>query len=162
MLLTWELADRVRVVTKFKLKNILVVYRIEREVHQWFAQSYYHISFFVKFLNNYYFNKDSIREPHIFKDIEWGKRKVGTSGYNDRKGVRYSLRGRDSGNVFYKTERNSDGKILRIYEYSIDELYEKIVKVSTKKHSVIISNIPDPDFSNVIGKLERKLVQVGV
>lgn len=160
--LTWELTDRINALTKFKLKNILVVHHEERNAHQLFANSYYNISFFVKSLNDYYFDKDTIREPHIFKDIEWGKRKVGKSGYNDREGVRYSPRGRDSGNVFYKTERDSDGKILRIYEYSIDELYEKIVKVSTKKHSVIISNISDPNFSGVIGRLERKLVQVGV
>jgi hypothetical protein len=160
--LTWELTDKIKTVTKFKLKNILVVYHEERNAHHLFANSYYNISFFVKSLNSYYFDKDAIREPHIFKDIEWGKRKVGKSGYNEREGIRYSPRGRDSGNVFYKTERNSEGKILRVYECSIDEMYEKIVKVSTKKDSVVMSNITDPDFSGVIGRLERKLVQVGV
>lgn len=160
--LTWELTDRVRAVTKFKLRNIFVVYHEGRDVHQLFVDNYYHISFLVKSLNDYYFDKDAIREPHIFENIEWGRRKVGTSGYNKREGIRYSPKGRDSGNVFYKTERNPEGKILRIFECSIDEIYEKLVKVSTKKDSVVVSNVSDQELPIVVERLGRKLVRIEV
>lgn len=160
--LAWELIDRIRASTKFRLKNILVVYREKPYAQTPLAQSYFNIAFFVKSLNQYYFDKDAIREPHVFKDIEWGKRLVGTSGYSERKRNRYSSKGRDSGNVFYKVERNSEGKILKIYEYSDEELYEKIVKVSTKRGSIILSNVTNLALSKIVKDLGRELKSVGV
>jgi len=160
--LTWELTDRIRTTTKFRLKNILVVYRDKPYAQTPLAQGYFNVVFFVKSLDQYYFDKDAIREPHVFKDIEWGKRLVGTSGYGERKRNRYSSKGRDPGNVFYKVERDSEGKILKIYEYSDEELYEKIVKVSTKKGSIIVSNVTNLALSKSVEDLGRELRLVGV
>lgn len=46
---------------------------------------------------NYYFNKDTIREKSIWKDVEWGKREKN-----------YNSKGKDPGNVWIPTE--DDGK----------------------------------------------------
>lgn len=46
------------------------------------------------------FNKDAIREKHIWKDVEWGKR---SKNYNPK--------GKDPGNVWIPTEDDGNGKI---------------------------------------------------
>lgn len=46
------------------------------------------------------FNKDAIRESHIWKDVEWGKR---TKNYNPK--------GKDPGNVWIPTEDDGNAKI---------------------------------------------------
>src|SRR5437867_7714671 len=104
-----DITHRIESITDFKLRNVLVVYREEPYPSSKFlAGTHFLIPFLVKAPTDYYFDKDSIREPHIFKDIEWGKRTVGKSGYSDEEKPRYSAKGRDPGNVFYRTLRNGE------------------------------------------------------
>jgi hypothetical protein len=114
----------------------------------------------VKSLTKYYFNKDAVREPHIFKDIEWGKRKVGSSGYSDRISIRYSEKGRDPGNVWYKADRTSEGNIVKIYGYHDAELYPKIIELSTGKNWTLTTNISDNSFLRMVNRLGRKVKTV--
>lgn len=163
-----DLISRIRTLSTFKLKNILVVYREMAPQNDGKPLAYGHflIPFFVKSTRNYYFDKDSIREPHIFKNIEWGRRKRGKSGYNsnekgeERLKWRYSRKGKDPGNVFYKTLRNSEGYILAVNETTDDEIFEKLVKVSSEKGGVIGSNISSRSFQSIVEGLGRKLVGV--
>lgn len=158
-----EIANRISSVTRFKLKNIFIIYRQEEGgKKKIFVPAYFNLLFFVKSLSNYYFDKDSVRERHIFKDIEWGRRQLGYSGYNKRISVRYSDKGRDPGNVFYKTERNPQGQILNIYGYADKEIYEKILLMSTKEDNKIMSNINDSIFSDIVENTGRKLIMVEI
>jgi len=47
-----------------------------------------------------FFNKDSMRESHIWKDVEWGKREKN-----------YNPKGKDPGNVWIPTKDDGKGKI---------------------------------------------------
>ena len=55
----------------------------------------------VKNTEENYFDKDKIREKHIWKDVEWGKR---SQNYNPL--------GKDPGNVWLPTEDDGKGKII--------------------------------------------------
>lgn len=162
-----DLISRIRTVSSFKLRNVLVVYS-EAGVgsdQKPLACAHFMIPFFVKSLNDYFFDKDAIREPHIFKDIEWGRRKVGKSGYSSKNGeirtkTRYSPKGRDPGNVFYKTTRNADGYVLAVTETSDEEILEKLVKVSVPPKGMIGSNIHTGNFHSIVEGLGRTLVKL--
>jgi hypothetical protein len=163
-----DIIGRIRALSSFKFKNMLVVYREMTPLDDGkpFAYGHFLIPFFVKSLRGYYFDKDSIREPHIFKGIEWGKRKRGKSGYTNEKNgeerekLRYSPKGRDPGNVFYKTQRNAEGYILAVNETSDTEILEKLIKVSSRKGEMIGSNVTDTSFQNIVEGLGRKLTRV--
>jgi len=158
-----DLIARVRACSDLRLRNVLVVYRemSPKDDGKPLAYGHFLIPFFVKSLGNYYFDKDSIREPHIFKDIEWGKRKRGKSGYSKNgERWRYSPKGRDPGNVFYKTSRDAKGYILAVNETTDAEIYQKLARASTKKGGTIASNIQDSIFQSIIAECGRKLIRV--
>lgn len=66
---------------------------------------------------NHFFNKDKIRETHIWKDVEWGKR---TKNYNPK--------GKDPGNVWIPTK--DDGKA-----HITDHVLLKVSDVINRIHS---------------------------
>ncbi len=153
-----DLVHRIELRTDFKLRNVLVVYQEQSAFSsKHSAAAHYLIPFLVKTADDYYFDKDSIREPHVFKDIEWGKRIVGKSGYSEEEKPRYSPKGRDPGNVFYRTLRNGEGHVMAINGYADEEIYEKLVKTSTKKDWLVASNITSLGFKRVVEGLGRRL-----
>jgi len=64
------------------------------------------------------FNKDAIREKHIWKDVEWGKR---TKNYNPK--------GKDPGNVWIPTEDDGNAHITKHKLLSDNDVIEKIIKM---------------------------------
>jgi len=152
-----DLAHRVESLTDFKMKNVLAVFRESIDSSKLLASAYYLIPFLVKAEEGYYFDKDSVREPHVFKDIEWGKRIVGKSGYSDEEKPRYSPKGRDPGNVFYRTLRNGEGYVIAVNAYADEEIYDKLVKSSTRKNGLVATNIADRSFRRLVEGLGRKL-----
>ena len=157
----FDLAHRIRSLTRFRLRDIWTVYReLPSPDSKFLAPAHFLVLFMVKRTNTYYFDKDSIREPHVFKDLEWGKRKVGKSGYSNKMKKRYSSKGRDPGNVFYKTSRNSEGYVIAVNGYTDNEVYEKLLRVSTRKGWVVASNVSDPSFKNLVERLGRRLVHL--
>lgn len=63
------------------------------------------VQYIVWFANDYksmYFLKDAIREPHIWKDVEWGHR-----------AKNYNPNGKDPGNVWIPTEDDGKGNITK-------------------------------------------------
>jgi hypothetical protein len=81
---------------------------------------------------NYFFNKDPIREKHIWKDVEWGKR-----------AKNYNILGKDPGTVWIKII--DDGKANTIgHEILTPEELLKRIKLSSiknKKYTLLcISN----------------------
>jgi len=59
-----------------------------------------YIVWFAKDKQKQFFNKDSMRESHIWKDVEWGKREKN-----------YNPKGKDPGNVWIPTKDDGKGKI---------------------------------------------------
>lgn len=115
---------------KLKLKNIIIWPNFQKsQKSNIFIDITYYILFFVK-NNNYYFDIDPVREKHIWKDVEWGKRK---KNYNEK--------GKNPGNFWFKTEDDGQGKITRHLPLSYRKMLERIIKCSSKQYySVLLKN----------------------
>ena len=98
--------------------------------------------FFTKEAKNYNFNKDSIREKPIWKDIEWGKRSH-----------RYNEKGKDPGNVWMPTEDDGKGKITKHLILTKNEVYERIMSTSENNSRVLF--ISDNKFESKIIRLNK-------
>jgi len=89
-----------------------------------------YILFFTK-SDNYHFNIDPIRESHIWKDVEWGKRNKN-----------YHEKGKNPGNVWIKTKDDGKGNITEHIPLSYIDMIERILKCSSRKYySVLLKNI---------------------
>ncbi|WP_037341687.1 DNA-methyltransferase [Salinicoccus luteus] len=64
---------------------------------------------------NSYFNKDEIREPHIWKDVEWGKRSKN-----------YSQKGKDPSNIWIPTLDDGKGKITHHIKLDIKQILGRV------------------------------------
>ena len=111
--------------------------------------------------NNHFFNKDMIRESHIWKNVEWGKR---SKNYNPK--------GKDPGNVWIPTK--DDGKanitehillslsdiINRIYSCSAQNGFENIYITSKSINNLTISPniiVKQTNYSNTKKYSKRKI-----
>ncbi|MDE5715580.1 MAG: site-specific DNA-methyltransferase [Anaeroplasmataceae bacterium] len=65
------------------------------------------------------FNKDSIREKHIWKDVEWGKRQKN-----------YNSKGKDPGNVWIPTVDDGKAHITGHILLSDDEIIKKLLSMT--------------------------------
>ena len=99
-----------------------------------FCNIYSNIQMFAKDMS-YYFNKDPIREEHIWKDIEWGKRKF-----------RYNKKGKDPGNVWIKSFHYGKGKIVKQEYYKKEEILERLFSITSNKDSKRLLITPDPNL----------------
>lgn len=160
-LVPWPLivAEDITEKTSFAIKNIFIWYKETNDLKEKdFALKHVYIIFLVHSLAKYYFNKDSIREPHIFRDIEWGGNRLKCkTSYHENEVTRYSSKGRDPGNVFYRTSRDDKGYITDFHEYSSRDMYEKIISLFTKENSQIITNIKDNNFLKLVNTLDRNV-----
>ena len=87
---------------------------------------------FVKNKEKYYFNKDTIREKSIWKDVEWGKRKKN-----------YNPKGKDPGNVWIPTNDDGKANITKHILLSIEEIFNKIFDatlIENDKYLLILDN----------------------
>jgi len=65
------------------------------------------------------FDKDAIREKHIWKDVEWGKR-----------AKNYNPKGKDPGNVWIPTEDDGKANITAHILLSDSDVIEKLIKMT--------------------------------
>ncbi|MDR2027294.1 MAG: site-specific DNA-methyltransferase [Prevotellaceae bacterium] len=79
-----------------------------------------YIVWFVKDRKRQFFNKDAIRESHIWKDVEWGKREKN-----------YNPKGKDPGNVWIPTKDDGKGKIT---EHILMELPDIVQRLFVATH----------------------------
>lgn len=87
-----------------------------------------YLLWFTKGRDQIFFLKDEIREKHIWKDVEWGKRKKN-----------YNPKGKDPGNVWLPTEDDGKGKIINHIILNDLEIIERcVVSTSKKNDSVFI------------------------
>lgn len=78
---------------------------------------------FTKDKKNYYFNKDSIREKSIWKNVEWGKRE---KNYNEK--------GKDPGNVWIPTEDDGKAHITNHILLSKSQIFDKLLSTTLLKN----------------------------
>ena len=99
-----------------------------------------YLLWFVKSHEKMLFIKDNIREKHIWKDVEWGKRKKN-----------YNPKGKDPGNVWLPTEDNGKGKITKHIILKNIEIIERCV-ISTSKlgDSILICSSSPPQKSKIL------------
>lgn len=99
------------------------------------------IRYIIWFTNNVdtmYFNKDKIREKHIWKDVEWGKRKKN-----------YNPKGKDPGNVWIPTKDNGKGVIVDHIILSTEEIINRCIDATTTEDSNVLIKIPDIDKTKI-------------
>lgn len=90
---------------------------------------------------SYYFNKDAIREKHIWKDVEWGKR-----------AKNYNPKGKDPGNVWIPTDDDGFGNITRHKMLSLQQVIDRCLAATTKSGDKILIDIrvgfPEKESTN--------------
>ena len=111
----------------FFLKNIIVVPNFQEHIDGNIFNNYITNILFLTKSNDFYFNKDPIREKHIWKNVEWGKRKKN-----------YHPKGKDPGNVWLKTDDDGKANITNHRQLNYAEIIERCIKCSIKKESSIL------------------------
>ena len=85
-----------------------------------------YIIWFVKNKEKMFFNKDAIREKHIWKDVEWGKREKN-----------YNPKGKDPGNVWIPTLDDGKGKITEHILLHRNKVYDRILDATIQENDNI-------------------------
>jgi site-specific DNA-methyltransferase (adenine-specific) len=125
--------------SNFLIRNMIIWYNENKEkLPQDLVSSYSTIIFSTK-NKNYDFDLDSAREPHIWKDFEWG------GGRRSR----YNPKGKNPSNLWLKT-RSEKGKTLQHIPLTTEKMIERCLLLSNlkNKNALIFS---DEKFS----KLEK-------
>lgn len=113
----------------FFLKNLIVYYNLDYKNNSInFENRYSHILFLTKKKDDYKFNKDPIREKHIWKNVEWaGGRKS-----------RYHEKGKDPSNFWLKTKDDGKGKTIENLILKKSETLKRIIEASTDTDDKIL------------------------
>lgn len=132
----------------FIFRNIIVWYNTFSEhLSRDLTNRYSCILFFAKD-KKYKFDLDPIREPHIWKDVEWG---------GGRKS-RYNPKGKDPSNFWLKAE-SKKGKITRYLILNPEEVISRCILASTDKKDRVLDFFAE-NFPTV--KVAKKLNRVPV
>jgi hypothetical protein len=122
------IADKLR---NLYLKNIIIIPNFEKNHAKSIFNNYINNILFLTKEEKYYFNKDPIREKHIWKNVEWGKREKN-----------YNPKGKDPGNVWLKTKDDGKANILEHCPLSFQEAIERCYLVASKpKDSILFVNL---------------------
>lgn len=125
-IVTLKLFDICNEIHGLLLKNIILTYNHQKKnKYYFFNDNVEHILFFSK-SKKYFLDKDPIREKHIWKDVEWGKRKKN-----------YNPKGKDPGNVWIKTNDDGKGSITQHLPVTDSEAIERIIKCSSKEKDTV-------------------------
>ena len=106
-----------------------------------------YIIWLVKNKQKMYFNKDAIREKHIWKDVEWGKREKN-----------YNPKGKDPGNVWIPTIDDGKGKITDHILLNTNQIYNRILSAIIEKESENIFLLSD-DKNDVKYKYNNNYIE---
>lgn len=103
---------------------------------------------FCKNRNELYFDKDKIREKHIWKDVEWGRR-----------AKNYNSKGKDPGNVWIPTTDDGKAHITSHILLNSYDIYDRLL-LTTMHNSdkyIILSNI-ESDKKYHFNKFDGKVL----
>jgi len=113
-----------------KYVNIIICPSKERRINNLLKTKYFSIIWLAKNYSKMYFNKDAIREKHIWKDVEWGGREKN-----------YNKNGKDPGNVWLQTEDNGKGKITKHIVLDLKRIIDRIILSTTKPNEEVLIDI---------------------
>jgi hypothetical protein len=107
------------------------------------------------------FDKGPFREPYVYKDLEWGRRVRGPSGYHPATpSVRYPSEGRDPGNVLYRDLRGPAAELLDTRPVPDAELLPKLVRATSAPGWTVLTNLHDPAFARAVRAERRSLARL--
>ncbi len=134
---------------KFFLRNSIVWFLPEDKFSQndLFVNRYKMIFHFTKNISSYFFNKDPIREKHIWEKVEWGQRKKN-----------YNPRGKDPGDVWLMTEDDGNAKITKHIPLSKEDVILRFILLTTQKQDRIILLLNDKKCEGICEKNARTVV----
>ena len=113
------------------LKNIIIVPSFIKNDGEEIFKNYIDNVLFLTKSEKYYFNKDPIREKHIWKNVEWGKR-----------AKNYNPKGKDPGNVWLKTKDDGKANIIEHCPLPFEEVIERCYLISSKpRDDVLLINL---------------------
>ena len=111
----------------FLIKNIIVCPNFDEKKESIIFNDVITYAIMLSKINDFYLNIDAVREKHIWKDVEWGKRKEN-----------YHKLGKNPGNVWIKTQDDGHGKITKHIPLSDYDVFERIVLSSSEKNDNIL------------------------
>jgi DNA modification methylase len=107
-----------------------------------------HLIWMVKNLDKMKFNKDNIREKHIWKDVEWGKREKN-----------YNPKGKDPGNFWLPTVDDGKGKITGHILLTFEDIIDRVVKSTTESGDIVyIQSSKQINFKQLESELKIKII----
>lgn len=139
---TFELIDELTD-KELRLKNIILWINRFEDINSSIINIYKSILFFVK-SEDYYFDKNYIREKHIWKNVEWGKR-----------AKNYNPKGKDPGNLWILTKDDGKGRIIGFEPLNLSDVIERCILCSTKEGENVLLKIKA--FQNNLDYLKRKI-----
>jgi len=124
----------------FHTQNIILWYNDEYPIcSNWFFNRYSQILFLTKSENGYNLDIDTVREPHIWRDYEWG---------GGRKN-RYHPLGKNPSNFWLKTISRR-GKTINHVPLTWEEMVNRCLQSSTEFDNVVLGVVPkNRDFEKV-------------
>jgi len=146
--LTLEIADIVKS-RNFFLRNSIVWFLPENKPspNTLFVNRYKMIFHFTKNDDSYFFNKDPIRERHIWEKVEWGKRKKN-----------YNPRGKDPGDVWLITEDDGKANITKHLPLSKEDVILRFVLLTTQKKDNVIMLLDNKNSKKICEENERRII----
>ena len=146
--LTLEIADIVKS-RNFFLRNSIVWFLPENKPspNTLFVNRYKMIFHFTKNDDNYFFNKDPIREKHIWEKVEWGQRKKN-----------YNPRGKDPGDVWLMTEDDGNANITKHLPLSKEDVILRFILLTTKKKDNVIMLLDDKNCKKICEENARTVI----
>ncbi|MHA2495538.1 MAG: DNA methyltransferase [Candidatus Hodarchaeales archaeon] len=127
--------------TGFYIRNCIVRFKPGSTHNGIFSQFYDNILFCVLDLEAYQFEKDKIREKHIWKDAEWG------GGRRSR----YNPKGKDPSNFWIRTE-STKGKITDYYPLDDLKAMSRILLASCNANDpalLVYDQLDDQNWSSL-------------
>jgi len=144
--LEYTIFDYIELLIKFHFKfiNTIVIPSIVNSQGK-LNNNIGYVLWLVKDHNKMQFIKDNIREKHIWKDVEWGKRKKN-----------YNPKGKDPSNVWIPTIDDGKGKITKHIAMSLESIINRCISSTTIVNEKVLIRyfselcINDLDFSRNI------------
>jgi len=148
---SYDIADKV-ILKGLCLRNIIIWFLPLNNNISRLTNRYAHILFFVKEPKQYFFDKDTIREKHIWKDVEWGKRES-----------RYNPLGKDPSNFWLMIEDDSKGRKTKHIPLNFQDVIKRIILCSCPKggNALVFTNkkINYPKSYNISCKRAGKYIE---
>lgn len=129
---THDFFDIISIATKLGYEYInTIVYPTVYSQEVAFSDNVKYVVWLCKCREKMKFNKDRIREKHIWKDVEWGKR-----------AKNYNPKGKDPGNVWIPTEDDGKANITKHIMLGDEGVINRLIAMTDCKNDYLLVNEP--------------------